>query len=145
MNLGDFFPDSFKEEFARKNLQIGSVLKLHIKDTNPAKEKRFTVVGKTTDGLCLATVFINSEINPFINFSPELQQLHCFFKANGREYLDHDSYVNCSTIYIRNHDELHEALEGLLNESDLQIIRSKIVSSPKIKGRDKKRFGFYPA
>jgi len=152
MSLGDFFPDSFKEEFARRNLQVGSVLKLHVKETNPPKEKRFIIVGKTLDSLCLATVYINSEINPFVNFSPELQDLHCFFDATGRDYLDHDSYVDCSAIYIRNHDELHEALKtrpdaliGLLTESDLQTIRSKIVSSPKIKGKDKKRFGFYPA
>ncbi len=92
MSLGDFFPDSFKEEFAQRNLQIGSVLKLHVKETNPPKEKRFIVVGKTIDGISLATVYINSEINPFINFSPELQQLHCFFEANGREYLDQDDF-----------------------------------------------------
>ncbi|NTU97265.1 MAG: hypothetical protein HGA62_05540 [Chlorobiaceae bacterium] len=56
--LGDFFPESFKNDFARRNLKIGTVLKLHIKNTKPPKEKRFIVVGKTIDGVCLATLFI---------------------------------------------------------------------------------------
>ena len=126
MSLGDFFPDSFKEEFALRNLLIGSVLKLHVKETNPPKEKRFIVVGKSIDGLCLATVYINSGINQNINCTPELQSLHQFFDVQGREYLDHDSYVDCSTIYIRNHDEIHDALKtrpealiGVLSESEV--------------------------
>jgi len=57
-----------KREYAGRNLQIGSVLKLHVKDTNPPKEKRFIVVGKTIDGICLATVYINSAINKNIHY-----------------------------------------------------------------------------
>lgn len=148
--LGDFFPESFKNDFARRNLKIGTVLKLHIKNTKPPKEKRFIVVGKTIDGVCLATVFINSEINLNINFTDELRHLHCFFPASGREYLDHDSYVDCSTIYVRGHEELYEALKnrpeallGVLDRKDLLTIRETIIRSPKIKGKDKKRFGFF--
>ena len=92
--LGDFFPESFKADFASRNLQTGSVLKLHVKDTNPPKEKRFIVIGKTVDGICLATVFINSEINLNVNFSEELRNLHCFLPSDGRDYLEHDSYGN---------------------------------------------------
>jgi hypothetical protein len=95
-------------------------------------------------------VFINSAINPNINFSDELRQLHCFFPASGRVYLDHDSFVDCSTIYARGHEELYEAMKnrpeallGVLDPKDLQIVRNTIIRSPKIKGKDKKRFGFF--
>ncbi|MFZ4525425.1 MAG: hypothetical protein ACOYOE_07735 [Chlorobium sp.] len=71
MSLGEFFPEVFKADFARRNLEVGSVLKLYVKDTKPPKEKRFIIVGKNIDGLCLATVYINSEINEKINYSPD--------------------------------------------------------------------------
>jgi hypothetical protein len=148
--LGDFFPESFKDDFARRNLQNGTVLKLHVKNTSPPKEKRFIVVGKTIDGVCLATVFINSAINTDVNFSEELRQLHCLLPAAGRVYLEHDSFVDCSTIYVRGYAELYESLKnrpeaflGVLDTKDLRMVRSTFVRSPKIKSRDKKRFGFF--
>ncbi len=68
MSLGEFFPEVFKADYARRNLEVGSVLKLYVKDTKPPKEKRFIIAGKNIDGLCLATVYINSEINENINY-----------------------------------------------------------------------------
>ncbi len=75
MSLGEFFPEAFKADYARRNLEVGSVLKLYVTDTKPPKEKRFIIVGKNIDGLCLATV--NSEINENINCktpSPEVRR-----------------------------------------------------------------------
>jgi len=36
-----------------------------------------------------------------------------------------------------------EAFLGVLDTKDLRMVRNTIVRSPKIKGRDKKRFGFF--
>ena len=125
MSLGDFFPETFRQEYASRNLEIGSVLKLYVKDTKPPKEKRFIVVGKTIEGLCLATVYINSEVNDNINFTPELKALHLFFQASGRDYLDHDSYVDCSQFVVRKQSEIQlavinrpEAVIGKLSNED---------------------------
>ncbi len=38
MSLGEFFPEAFKADYARRNLEVGSVLKLYVKDTKPPKE-----------------------------------------------------------------------------------------------------------
>ncbi|MFZ4526222.1 MAG: hypothetical protein ACOYOE_11945 [Chlorobium sp.] len=150
MSIGDGFPEEMKREYAARNLKIGSVLKLHVKDTNPPKEKRFIVVGKTIDGICLATVYINSSMNKNVHYSEELQKLQLFLEADGREYLDHDSYVDCSTLYIKQYPALlhdfsskPEALIGVLRDEDLLNVRNTIISSPKIKGKDKKRYGLY--
>lgn len=151
MSLSDFFPESCKEDFASRNLKVGCVLKLKVSDTNPPKEKRFIVVGITADSVRLATVFINSEINLTCLYTHELRELQHFFASSGREYLDHDSYVDCSKLFIRSKAEIFQAvikrpesIIGHLSDEDLSAIRSKIISAKTIKGKDKKKFGFYP-
>lgn len=78
MDLSNFLPDDFKKDFTSRNLKIGTVLRLSVKDTNPPKIKRFIVVGKTIDGLSLASVYINSQINLKVNWNIELQSLSPF-------------------------------------------------------------------
>lgn len=93
-------------------------------------------------------VFINTEINPKVFPSRELQNLHVFFSHQNRDYLDHDSYVDCSRIYdkdikmIQNRliDDI-ERLFGQLSEDDLQIILTKIQSSRTISNKQKLRYG----
>lgn len=150
MSLGDSFPDSFKKDHASRNLRVGGVLKLKVLDANPPKEKRFIIVGITADGISLATVYINSEINRKCNYSRELLGLQHFFESAGRDYLDHDSYVDCSKIIPRDWSEIFqavvkrpEAIIGQLSENDFSAIRNKIIGARTIKGKDKKKFGFY--
>lgn len=150
MSLGDFFPDELREGFGTRNLKVGSVIKLKVKDTNPPKEKRFIVVGITEDKLCLATVFINTEINTIINWSPELRALNIELKKEGREFLDWDSYVDCSKLSFRDYNELKEILDskpeaviGELSDADSFLIKETIKSASTIKGKHKKKFGFY--
>lgn len=64
MSLSDSFPENFRKEFARRDLKIGSVIRVYVQDTIPPKEKRFILVGQSYDKLIFATIFINSEINP---------------------------------------------------------------------------------
>ena len=150
MSLGDFFPEKDRREFAARKVSVGTVLKLKVFDTNPPKEKRFIVIGTTLDGLVLATIYINTTINPVINFSSELQALHIPLEKQGRKFLDHDSYVDCSKIVPRERSEIETAIQnrpdvviGTLSTVDLQLIRKTIISAPTIKGKHKKKFGFF--
>jgi hypothetical protein len=150
MSIGENFPEELRKGFAARNLKVGSVLKLHVTDTNPPKEKRFIVVGQSSDGICLATVYINTNVNLNIHYSEELRNLQLLLHAEGREYLDHDSYVDCSTLYIKQYPTIlsectnkPNVLIGTLSEEDLNIVKKKIISSPKIKGKEKKKYGFY--
>lgn len=150
MSLADYFPEHLRKGYAARNLSVGTVLKLRVKDTNPPKEKRLIVVGFTDDNLFLATIFINSRVNPNLNLPKELQELHLHFKAEEREYLEWDSFVDCSQIAPRNYSEIAEAIEnrpesiiGNVSQADLEEINEKIISAPTIKGKIKKRFGFY--
>lgn len=139
-----------KKQNSTRSLEIGMVLKLYVSDTRPAKEKRFIVIGKTDNDLSIATLYINSKINKKINWAKELIDLHIHFKAQGREYLDYDSYVDCSKLIIRDFNELTaainkrpEAILGTISDEDLQLISDKIKDSPTIKGKHKKKYGFY--
>jgi len=58
--------------------------------------------------------------------------------------------VDCSKLYIKEHPDLFkeltnkpDALIGVLSDEDLLNVRNKVISSPKIKGKDKKKYGFY--
>jgi len=150
MSLGDFFPEKDRKEFAARKVSVGTVLKLKVFDTNPPKEKRFIVVGTTVDGLVLATVYLNTKINPVINYSAELQTLHIPLEEQGRDFLDHDSYVDCSRLVPREKREIEKAIQnrpdvviGELSTADFQLIRKTIISAHTIKGKHKKKFGFF--
>jgi ribosomal protein S13 len=64
--------------------------------------------------------------------------------------LDWDSYIDCSKITPRDLKEIEsaiklkpEAIIGKLSHEDLEVIKQKIRTSPTIKGKHKKKFGFY--
>lgn len=150
MNLGDLFPDEWKQDYTERNLSVGTVVKLHVKDTNPPKEKRFVIVGFTQDNKVIATLYYNSEINQNVNWSKELIDQHLHFERDSRDYLDKDCYLDCSNLIIKDYDQIKiavtkkpEAILGELNESDWTTIKNTIIESPTIKGKYKKRYGFY--
>lgn len=96
--LGDKFPQSFKDNFARDHIKSGSVLKLHLPHTRPAKMKRFLIIGVDERINSVGFLFINTEINPNVFPFPYLRDLHIRLNAESREYLETDSYIDCSDI-----------------------------------------------
>lgn len=148
MSLGDLFPKSFREGHATRNLKEGSVLKMFVDDTTPPKEKRFIVVGFSGDRAQLATIYINSEINLQVNYSPELQRLHLFMQSDGRDFLDHNSFVDCSQLMQRDVSAIHEtiverpnAVIGVISDDELSQIRRKLAGAPSIKRWIKMKYG----
>lgn len=110
-----------------KDIIIGTVIKLHVKDTNPPKEKRFVVVGRTEDNLLIATVYFNSKINKKINWAKELIDQNIFFEKEGRPYIYRDSYLDCSKLTPRDYKEIAEAVKkkpesilGIVSKEDLE-------------------------
>ena len=131
--LGDSFPENLKEDFTSRNLKVGSVLKCRVDDTNPPKYKRFIVVGISFDKIALGAVYINSEINENVHYTDELKALQILFESNGRDYLDHDSYIDCSKIYPKKLEQIKDVVKndincylGDLSEVDFKSIRSVV-------------------
>lgn len=150
MNLGDFLPEEWRSDFTARNVVVGTVIKLFVKDTDPPKEKRFVVVGSTEDKLLLATVYFNSEINKNVNWAKELVDQHLPFEKEGREYLDKNCFLDCSKLSPKEYEMIAEAVKnkpesvlGTVSEADWARIKESIINSPTIKGKYKKKFGFF--
>jgi hypothetical protein len=150
MGLGDFFPDDLKSEFASRAIEVGNVLRLKVKETKPPKIKRFVIVGVSLDGIMLASVFINSEMNLNINWCQELQLLQIPLGQNGREYLENDSFVDCSKIYPMEVKDIEDVIKkdprvvlGKLQNEDIELILDTIRNAATIKGKIKKKYGLF--
>jgi hypothetical protein len=83
--IGQFFPKSERKKFADRALKIGAVLKMVVPDTKPPKPKRFIVVGLSRNSVLVATIYINTEINPNLFPTQDLRNLHFELKSGGRE------------------------------------------------------------
>jgi hypothetical protein len=150
MSLSASFSEDLRNEFAKRNLKIGTVIRVFVNDTNPPKEKRLILVGQSYDTLYFATVFINSEINPNVFPTQELRDLNFPLTANNRDYLVHDSFADCSGLAKRPTDWLlktlianPEAVIGEISEADLTEIRTRIKSARTISTAVKKTFGLF--
>ncbi|HEY8780290.1 MAG TPA: hypothetical protein VIM16_01645 [Mucilaginibacter sp.] len=151
MNLfADAFGDDERARFAADNLVIGAVILTYVADTNPPKEKRLIVVGESYDHISVATIYINTELNFNVFPTKELQDLNPEFVAEGRDYLDHNSHVDCSSLHALNKDFLSGIIRadpsrvlGNVSEDDLKQIRGLIKSAKTIKPALKKTYGLF--
>ena len=147
-NLGDLFPDDLKEQLADDNFKIGAVLKYHDVSTTPPKLKISIIVGFDAQKVFIASVYVNSQINPNIFRSPQARQQHLELDTTTRDYLTHTSYVNCSKLKVKDASFIKNLIAadpsvhiGELSSSDLTDILDKIKNSPTIAPREKQRFG----
>ena len=151
MRLGDFLPNERKKSLKLpKGIAVGTVLRAFVNFTTPPKEKRFIVVGFHEDEIHLASVLINSDINFNINFGTEMIACQYEIKKGDREYLEHDSFVDCSELHNIDLSEINSKIDkdpdmviGHVEKEDLDGIMKTIQSSKTIKGKIKKKCGVY--
>lgn len=98
MNLGDFFPEDLKENFAQRNIDLGSAILIKVPDIDVNYDKYIVVVSKDKHNVFLAYVVINSFVNYNVNYSPYLKSLHVSIDKKSHPFLTHDSYVDCSKL-----------------------------------------------
>ena len=147
--LGDLFPDEFREQLAVNNLKIGSVLRYFDDNTIPPKIKRKVVVGFDADKILFAFLYINTEINPNIFPTQSLRDLHLELDITGRDYLDHKSFLDCSQIFeddtervkmlMTNDVNIHK---GELSKEDFDNVFKKVKSAKTIATKIKRKYGF---
>lgn len=68
------------------------------------------IIAVDNENYLLATLFINSEINPVLLNSEELIQLQFKIDSNKFDFIKHDSYVDCSKLKPRNIEQLSELI-----------------------------------
>ena len=90
--LGENFPHHLREDYARRCIQVGNVLRLFQTATIPPKVKRFVIVGVAQDVGKVAIAYINSK-----SFGPA-KKYELPLLAEGRPYIDRDCFLDCSAI-----------------------------------------------
>lgn len=90
-SLGDQLSSKFKHTHAASKIKPGSVIQCF--SDAAGKLKRNVILGVSEDGKQVLTVYFNTN-KPFKGGPLHRLQLHV--EANGRDYLSHDSYLNCA-------------------------------------------------
>jgi len=146
--LGDFFPQESKEQLANFNFKPGAVLRYHVDNTNPPKVKRLVVIAVDDEKISFAYVFINSEINPNVFRSEEMKDCHLELTSNGRPYLDHTSFVDCTSLHEYSIDTVKGLMTnssrvhiGEMAETDFRNVVDKIRNAPTISTNELKKYG----
>ncbi len=98
VNLGESFPGSFREDYSKRIFTPGSVFRAYTDLTTPPKVKIFVILSVRSDLACVGSLFVNSEIN--INYfpTPALRDLNLSLSKEDFDFLDHDSFLDCSQI-----------------------------------------------
>lgn len=150
MTLKYRFPKHWQKLHAIPCVEIGVVVKVYLDIVTPPKEKRAIIVGESPDGSQFAIVFINSKINKKVHQKLLAQLLHKYLDHKDREYLDWPSYVDCTQLVMIDKAMVERAVAkspsrviGWVSNFDFEVIKNYILSSPTIKGKHKKKFGFY--
>lgn len=145
-SLGDYFPEKSKKEFAENVIELGSVIRKHVDNTNPPKIKFFIVVGISEKSLSIASVYINTEINVNVNHNTYLKSFQHEITASNYDFLDWDSTVDCARIIEYELDSLKRSIQldpsifvGSIKNSCFTQIHQKCTSSkiisPELKSR----------
>lgn len=106
-------------------------------------EKFFIVAGLSKDKVFACSVFINSNIHPFIRNRQHLLDLQVYIKKSNYKFLHHDSYVDCSSpkpfdierfkSMVQNQKCRHK---GKVNTTDLQEITDTLINSDLLSEED---------
>lgn len=108
MSLARSFPPEERLESFNRQFVSGVVIRLFCDFTRPPKEKRLLIINTSSRPHFFV---INSEINEFKQDRRRLLEQQVLLEAAEYEYLDHDSYVDCSRVWDEfMFDEIKQAL-----------------------------------
>lgn len=149
-SLGEFLPKNLRDELAQRNLVAGAVIKTFVKDTIPPKEKYFIVVAFSPDRIAVATVYINSEINPNKFATEELKKFHLELKVDENPFLTYNSYADCTQLHEKDYEVLLKLLQehptthiAILQEDLLKKVKDNIKATRLISIALKKKYGLF--
>lgn len=146
--LGTLFPQNRRSGFCERHIAVGAVFRLYVPETIPPKIKRIVIIGINEELDCLGILFINSDISTYISMRPPLRKLQLSLDAdNTRNYLDYDSYLDCSYLYERPKRVLKEKCIsdtgiylGQLSDTDVDKAKQLISSAESIVQKLKTRY-----
>ena len=104
MSLADSFPDSIKENFASRNIDIGKALFIEIPEFQIPYKKYWIIVAINNPRTSIVGVIINTARNEY------LRSQHILIKQCDHSFLDYDSYVDCSKLQKRPFRDVYKAI-----------------------------------
>ena len=126
-------------------------MRLYVPHTKPPKIKRFVVIGVRNDIGLVGLLFINTKMNPKGVNSPEIDRLQFPLSKEECDFLDHNSYLDCSQLYEWGYEKVVEGIMkdldaplGKLSKSQLKKVRSLVGSARTIERSKKKRYNLLP-
>lgn len=117
---------------------------LKFKDGRTEKPKRIVIIGvDRSNNLCFGTILINTKQNPRSYYSDEFfVTQYCLRKEDYPDFLDYDSYVDCSNLFAIPFSVLARGeYFGVLNATDKSEIINILETTETIETSVKKRFG----
>lgn len=94
--------------------------------------KFYIIAGISGDRVCVCSVMINSQINPFILKRPFLLERQIEISNKKYSFLSHTSYINCAQpLKLEASMFINTSFKhvGVLEEADLKDIQAQIIAS----------------
>lgn len=97
--------------------------------------------------MSVACLYINTEINPNLFSTEVLRDLHLPLLREHYEFLDHDSYLDCSDLREKSLEVIKQsladdvsALKGSITQTDLLVALQKTHSAVTIPRKLKQKY-----
>jgi hypothetical protein len=111
MDLKGLASPEERSEFVRERLKAGVVIQLHCPFTDPPKLKRLLILAPNRTRPLF--FIINSDPPPFAKANEHILARHLPIAKASENFLDHDSYLDCSNAYDNfDKGEIEHALIG---------------------------------
>jgi hypothetical protein len=125
-------------------IKPGSVI--HSFSNQAGKIKRIVVLALNQEGLLTLTAYFNTK-KPFMQVK-KLAELQFHLKADGNNFLDHDSFINCAHPEIKPLSELQNTVKsdpksylGDIDYKKLDEIITMVSNAYTVSKADIKKFG----
>ncbi|WP_295213729.1 hypothetical protein [uncultured Chryseobacterium sp.] len=148
MSLGDSFPESFRNEFAKRNIDPGAAILIELPEFNLTYKKYVIFLAKDNiDFAKCGILVINSEINENVNRNPFLKSQHVSIDCARHDFLEIDSFIDCTKIHPQN---LQHIIDYIIKnpekicgnvEKDIMVKVINVLSiSPYISKNEKRKY-----
>ena len=142
--LGESFPEEFRKKFCQDHLIPGAVLRIRSSHTTPPKIKRCVVLAIKDESVSIALTYINTK-KPSSTY---LRQWQWLLTCEEREYLDHDSYLDCAQLYEEDLIKIRRMMIddtgvylGRMSNEDFFEAKRRVASAKTIPSKLKKKYG----
>lgn len=135
--LSDLLDDDSLKDIAQKTVKVGDVFRIKMNQQNgitpkkgdDSRKKFFVVLGFDSDGNIYGGVIINSNINQ--NVPQAVRDWHMPIKCSKYDFLEYDSFVDCSKLKSASIDKFHTwKYLGIIESEDVELIIGTIKESP---------------